>query len=539
MGTLTELSISKNRPWFLTGDFNDILSKQEKDGGATRAEGTFIDFRTFHLEYDLYDIPHCGDFLYWRGVRGDQVVKCRLDRSIANSAWFELFQAGSVEYLRYRGSDHKPLITCHDVNKRKRRGLLRFDRRLHDNPEVKDLIKETWKSSTCNVQSKITEVRQALVQWNKEQQRNSRQLTEDKTRELDIVISSTTNDVERIRKINEDLKTAYLAEEAYWKQRSRNLWLCLGDKNSGFFHETIKGRRALNNFSVLETDKGTPVFNEAEIAKTIVNYFDKLFTSVEGERIQVVEEALVSTISSNVNEGLIKIHTTAEIHAALMAIHPDKSPGPDGFSASFFQANWSTVGPDIVQEIQLFFTSGFLPRNLNHTHVRLVPKGTGAKTVSDYRLIALCNVYYKIISKLLVGRLNSVLPNLISENHSAFVKGRAISENVPISHEILHFLKTSEASKNCSMAVKTDMSEAYDRLEWDFIEAVLTKLAFHEKWVNLIMQCIRMVTYSFLLNESARGKVTPQRGIRQGDPLSLLSSSSAVRYYQGFQEITT
>lgn len=99
-GTLTNLSTARNSPWFLTGDFNDIVSNQEKYGGAVRVEGTFIDFRTFHSECDLFDIPHCGEFLSWRGVRGDQVVKCRLNRAIANSDWFELFQAGSVEYLR-------------------------------------------------------------------------------------------------------------------------------------------------------------------------------------------------------------------------------------------------------------------------------------------------------------------------------------------------------------------------------------------------------------------------------------------------------
>lgn len=454
-------------------------------------------------------------------MSGDDVVRCRLDRSIANSHWFELFHSGSCEYLKYEGSDHKPILTCFDLTRKKRKGLFRFDRRLKDNPEVKKLVEETWESAgRCSVQSKIGLTRKAIVLWNKEHHRNRKSVIHKWKEELEEAMISPQNDVALLNKINADLKAAYLAEESYWKQRSRNLWLSLGDKNSGFFHAITKGRKAINNFSVMENAEGVPVFTEKEITGTIVAYHNNLFKTVPGDRRQVVSQALNNKISYETNQELITIPTASEIHLALLAIHPGKAPGPDGFSASFFQANWSTVGPDIVSEIQGFFSSGVWPRSLNDTHIRLIPKNTGAKTVADYRPIALCNVYYKIVSKLLANRFKQILLDLVFENQSAFVQGRAITDNILISHEVLHFLKTSKASKRCSMAVKTDMSKAYDRLEWDFIEEVMIHLGFHSIWINWIMQCIKTVSYSFLVNGSAQGRVKPQRGIRQGEPLS-------------------
>ncbi|XP_056852238.1 uncharacterized protein LOC130508709 [Raphanus sativus] len=309
-------------------------------------------------------------------------------------------------------------------------------------------------------------------------------------------------------------------EEEFWRQRSRQLWLTLGDANTGYFHAITKGRKTRNRLSVMENEAGTPSFEEDQISAVICDFYEKLFDSPGYVVSSAVNEALKPCISTEQNELLIKEPTPEEIKRATFAIHADKAPGPDGFSASFFHSNWQVVGPAVVAEVQQFFLTGELSTTINNTHVRLIPKNAEAKKVADFRPIALCNVLYKIISKVLALRLKSVLGLIISENQSAFVAGRAITDNILITHEVLQYLKTSTAEKNCTMAVKTDMSKAYDRLEWGFIAQVLQRLGIHAKCVQWIIQCVSTVTYSYLVNETVQGSVIPRRGIRQGDPLS-------------------
>ena len=166
--------------------------------------------------------------------------------------------------------------------------------------------------------------------------------------------------------------------------------------------------------------------------------------------------------------------------------------------------------------------TGIIPPSINHTYITLIPKVKSSESVSEFRPIFLCNILYKLVSKLLANRLKKILPNIISESQSAFQTDKDISNKILVAFESLHHMKLRKRGRSGFMAMKLDISQAYDLVEWVFLEKLMVKMGFDRKWISLVMACISTVLYSILVNREPRGNVKPSRGIRQGDPPYLL-----------------
>lgn len=193
-------------------------------------------------------------------------------------------------------------------------------------------------------------------------------------------------------------------QEIYWKQRAKNFWLQEGDCNTRFFHKFASRRRRSNGVYRIKDADGVWRETKQEVRGVVEEYFSKLFAS-SSEGGDLSNREYVRQISDQENDELIADITEDEVKNAVFSMHPDKSPGPDGFNPAFFQTFWKVVCADVVRFCQEFMRSGRLPGNSNHSIVCLIPKVKVPQVMGDLRPISLCNVLVRILSKVLSIRL--------------------------------------------------------------------------------------------------------------------------------------
>jgi hypothetical protein len=140
-------------------------------------------------------------------------------------------------------------------------------------------------------------------------------------------------------------------------------------------------------------------------------------------------------------------------------MHPNKYQGTDGFNPGFYQHFWSICSEDIFKDCCEWLEIGQFPASLNTPNITLIPKANIHTTMKDHRPIALCNVLYKLISKVLVDGLKGVLPKCIYDNQYAFVSGRSILDNAMVTIEVIHYMKIKTRGTNGCVALKLDISK--------------------------------------------------------------------------------
>ncbi|XP_061993910.1 uncharacterized protein LOC133711840 [Rosa rugosa] len=420
---LTAISKSTQLPWIIIGDFNELVSYSDKNGGSYAEK--FGGLKTWVQNEAMIDMGYQGADYTWSNGR----VKERLDRVFA-----------------LNGRVDPPF---------------RFQAMWMQHEEYKEFVTSAWNNTAGSLLEKTKGLATNLSTWNRDIFGNEYQ-----------IFSHYYNGEKKKKKVD-----GLFAEDGTWSE------------------------------------------NPAVMKNIAKSFFQNLFTIEEVPDLRFTIPNLFPTVElTNIKELAAPV-CYQEIRSALFSIGGMKAPGFDGFPALFFQNHWELCKVEVIKIVTNAFIEGRIPEGLNHTLITLVPKVQGPKHMHLFRPISLCCTVYKIITKIIVSRIRPFLKKWISPNQVSFVPGRHISDNVMVTQEILHKCRYAKGKKGF-LVWKIDLSKAYDKLNWNFINQVLYELQIPDQLTKLIMHCITSPSFQVILNGDLSDKFSAGRGVRQGDPLS-------------------
>ena len=302
--------------------------------------------------------------------------------------------------------------------------------------------------------------------------------------------------------------------------RSKSQWYNEGEKNSKYFLNLEKRHCRQNTITQLKINDMDVIQSDKEILHECENFYKNLYSS----KMQLNNSSKdffpqARQVLSNENlyfcEGPLK---SKECLEALKSMASEKSPGTDGLPSEFYKVFWEEIEESLTSALNFSFEIGQLPISQRRGIIKLIPKkDADPNLIKNWRPLTLLNCDYKIASKAIANRIKTVLPELISDDQSGFIKNRCISDNIRTLDSVIQYT----ANKNIpGLLLFLDFEKAFDTLEWSFIEKSLQHFGFGpslSKWVRLFY----CKTESCILNNGWTSNFFElSRGVRQGCPLS-------------------
>ncbi|XP_039009733.1 uncharacterized protein LOC120138287 [Hibiscus syriacus] len=458
----------------------------------------------------LFDHHYIGPLFTWTNKQHDTYLARKLDRVLVNPNWIEAFPSSDVEFLAPGDSDHCPTLVClHKEAPANKPKPFKFFNFWAMHPDFMSIVKESWQAPvTANpIQTLYLKLKRLKISL----------------KELNMShYSDISGSINAELEAEKELKALEEAEMLFYKQKTKMDWIRDGDQGTRFFHSMVITKRKNNTMIVLYNQSGVRLdtFEDMsnEVIRFFVNQLGVVDPKVKGSNVSTIKDLLGFSLPRDASDSLCKDVSEAEIKEALWGQENNKSSGPYRYNAFFFKKAWSILGEDFLAAVRYCFDHSCMLISFNATAFVLVPKIPNPSLVKNFRPISCCTVVYKTVTKILVHRLSSVFPDMISMNETAFVKGRSIVDNTLLAQELVRGYSRRKISPRC--ALKIDLQKAFDSLNWEFIDVILYALGLPEKFIGWTWACFANFRYSIVFNGSLVGYFKAARGVRQGDPLS-------------------
>ncbi|GAU35943.1 hypothetical protein TSUD_394910 [Trifolium subterraneum] len=514
------------------GDFNVILGAHEYRGSFSPARLPMEEFISWTDSSHIFHLPTRGaEFTWANGRGGSRHTGKRLDRAVCNQAWLDLCCVSSVSTLIKQKSDHFPLLLDFQLTTTTFVSNFKFMRMWANHQDCRNIIADCWNSDIVGcpmfiLSHKLKLLKDKLKIWNKESFGNVHDHVNTAAQNLQHIQDQIQQNGHSDALLAEEKVASNAYEEAlnrqeiFWQEKAKLNWHLEGDRNTKYFHRLAKIKTSTKTITSLQ-DGEHVLLDQNQISDHIVNYYKNMFCSnTVLQDSLLADDVIPKLVTDEVNDILTMLPSHEEIKAVVFALNKDSAPGPDGFGAFFFQHYWDIVKKDVFNAMLEFFTSSWILPGFNSNIIALIPKTPDATSIDQYRHIAMANFKFKVISKIIADRLASIMPSIVSEEQKGFIHDRNIKDCLCIASEAANLLHNKSYGGN--LALKIDISKAFDTLDRNFLLKVLKNFGFNEVFCNWILVILQSAYLSVSINGKSHGYFKCSRGVRQGDPLSPL-----------------
>jgi exonuclease III len=532
-------NIDNENNLILCGDFNSCLSSSDRTSANIDKSTEF--FNSLVCDLNIKDIwksknPKKKGYT-WQNT-GNIKQKSRIDFIFTKEYLFNFIK--SCNTLCPPISDHKCIkMVISNPNLSKGQGYWKMNVTvLNDKDYCKNIIKlfhETVEEYTkLMVNNQVIwdlfkiKVRDYTIAFCTKINQNNKKYLHDLENKINIIDESLNVEYNKYfqmkkEELTNELKIYYEKSLKGAQIRSRAKYIEDGEKSTSYFLNLERKHQTNNNIVKLNIG-GKTISGQEEILNECVNFYENLYKCSIDENINIPE--FLDTIHiKNIVDNDKKMFCENKItydeckHVIFECMKLNKTPGIDGIPLEFYRIFWDAIGNFVVNMYEENFTMGKLSDSQRKSILTLVFKGNDREFLKNYRPISLMNTDYKILTFVLSNRLQSVLPSIINENQTGYVKGRYIGDNIRLTEDVISYSK--EHNINGAL-VFLDFAKAFDSLEWEFLLNVLKRYNFGPnfiRWVKIIYKNPEVI----IKNNGWLAKAFEMnRGVRQGCPLSAL-----------------
>ncbi|KAI9999450.1 hypothetical protein NQD34_018194 [Periophthalmus magnuspinnatus] len=380
--------------------------------------------------------------------------------------------------------------------------------------------------------SLLTRSANFVEQFNNKKRREKESTIICKIKEIDrLYETSPSSDLYDKRQcLQTELNLLYTSETTKLLTQLRHKYYEHGERVGRLLASQIKEQQASRSIIEVRTGLRQITTDPKEINDMFKQYYSKLYTSESKGDSKLVnnffENLSIPQVSDDHRAMLEKSITLGEIKEAILKMQNSKAPGPDGYTVEFYKTFKDQISPMLLEVFNEALIRGLLPPSFYEASISLIHKsGKDPLEPSSYRPISLLNVDYKILAKILATRLENILPTVISQDQTGFIKDRHLFFNI---RRLLNIIYTQENKNGQELLLSLDAEKAFDRVEWDYLFSALSKFGFGPTFVSLVKLLYVHPKASIRTNDVYSSYFPLGRSTRQGCPLSPLLFALAI-----------